>query len=134
MSEKRHNQRKDVKWQPVTNELDCSLGIISFHNLVRADHITRIVDRSIVGIGVETDHPIQPGIVWFRESVYGQKCGVLMWCHQAGSRYRCGIRFISLTPVEEEYFRRQIQQAQTCAQIQDPDGIIERLNNCILKS
>jgi hypothetical protein len=101
---------------------------------MRTDHFTRIVDRSMVGIGIETDHPIHPGIVWLKESVYGQKCGVLMWCHQTGSQYRCGIRFVSLTPVEEEYFRCQIEQAQPCAQIQDPDGIIERLNACILKS
>jgi hypothetical protein len=134
MNEKRRNQRKNVKWQPATSELNCSLGIISFHDLVRTDHLTRIVDRSLIGIGIETDHPIHPGIVWFRESVYGQKCGVLMWCRQTGSRYRCGIRFVSLTRAEEEYFRYQVEQAKPCAQIQDPDRIIARLNDCMLKS
>lgn len=134
MSEKRRNQRKEVTWQPVTRELACSLSIISFHNHVRTDHVSRIVDRSIVGIGIETDHPLLPGIVWFRESVYGQKCGVLLWCHETGGRYRCGIQFVSLTRAEEEYFRFQIERVKPYTQIQDPDGILELLNACRLKS
>jgi len=134
MNEKRRSQRKDVKWQPVTSELDCSLNIISFHNLVREDHITRIIDRSIVGIGIETDHPIHPGIVWLREHVYGSKCGVLMWCHQIGDLYRCGIRFVSVTRAEEDFFQYQINQARPSEKIWDPDQIILRLNDCMLKS
>jgi hypothetical protein len=134
MNEKRHNQRKDVKWQPVTREFEFSLGITSFHNLVRTDHHARIVDRSLIGIGIESDHPINPGIVLFRECVYGQKCGVLMWCHQTGNRYICGIQFLSLTLAEEEFFRYQIERVKPGAQIQDPDRIIAQLNDCFFKS
>ncbi len=134
MNEKRHNQRKEVKWQPATRELDFSLDITLFHNLVRTDHHAKIVDRSLTGIGIESDHPVNPGIVWFRESVYGQKCGVLMWCHQTGSRYLCGIKFLSLTLAEEEFFRYQIERANPGTQIQDPDRIIAQLNECFLKS
>jgi hypothetical protein len=133
MNEKRHNQRKDVKWQPITRKLDFSLGITSFHNLVRTDHHARIVDCSLIGIGIESDHPINPGIVLFRESVYGQKCGVLMWCHQTDNRYLCGIQFLSLTLTEEEFFRYQIERYKSGAQIQDHDRIIARLNDCFLK-
>jgi hypothetical protein len=134
MKEKRHNQRKDMKWQPVAREPDFSLGITSFHNLVRTDHHARIVDRSLIGIGIESDHPINPGIVLFRESVYGQKCGVLMWCHQIDNRYLCGIQFLSLTLAEEEFFLYQIERAMSGAQIQDQDRIIAKLNDCFLKS
>jgi hypothetical protein len=134
MSEKRRNQRKDVKWQPATSELDLSLILTSFHNLVRADHAARIIDRSIIGIGIETDHPIPPGIVLFRESIYGSKCGVLMWCHQTGILYRCGIRFVSLTQAEEEFFRYHVEQAKPSEKIRDPDRIIVRLSECMLKS
>ena len=134
MNEKRHNQRKEVKWQPVTRELDFFLDITLFHNLVRTDHHARIVDRSLTGIGIESDHLVNPGIVWFRESVYAQKCGVLMWCHLTGSRYLCGIKFLSLTLAEEEFFRYQIERANPSAQIQDPDRIIAQLNECFLKS
>jgi len=134
MSEQRRNQRKGVKWQPVTNELRCSLSIISFHNLVRTDHIAILVDRSIIGIGIESDHPILPGVVWFKESVYGSQCGILMWCHQKGDMYRCGIRFVSLTKAEDEFLRYQVEQTKQCARIHDPDRIIVRLNDCMLKS
>ncbi len=133
MNEKRHNQRKDGKSHPVTAEFGFSLIITSFHNLVQTDHLIRIVDRSFIGIGIESDHPIDPGIVWFRESIYGQKCGMLMWCCQTGSRYRCGIRFLSLTLAEEEYFRYLIERTKSGAHIHDPDQIIERLNDCFIK-
>jgi PilZ domain len=134
MNEQRHYQRRDVKWQPVTRQLDFSLVITSFYNLVRTDHHARIVDFSLIGIGIESDHPINPGIVLFRESVYGQKCGVLMWCHQTDNQYLCGIRFLSLTQAEDEFFRYQIERAKSGAQIQDHDRIIAQLNDCFLKS
>jgi hypothetical protein len=131
MDEKRRNQRKELIWHPVSSDLNCSLGVISFNNLVRTDYLTKIVNRSIIGIGIETDHLIQPGVIWFKEHVYGQKCGILMWCNQFGSRYRCGIRFVSLTRVEEEYLRYQIEQVNPSKPVQDPDRIIAKLNGCI---
>jgi hypothetical protein len=128
MYEKRRNQRKEVIWHPVSSDLNCYLGIISFNNLVRTDYLIRIVNRSIIGIGIESVHPIQPGVIWFKEHVNGQKCGVVMWCNQNGSRYRCGIRFVSLTHVEEEYLQYQIAQVKPFEPVRDPDRIITRLN------
>ncbi len=133
MNEKIHNQRKDMESYPAAEEFRSSLVITSFHNLVQTDHLTRIVDRSFIGIGIESDHPIKPGIVWFRKSVYGQRCGILMWCHETGSQYRCGIQFLSLTPAEEEHLRYLIERTESGAQIHDPDGIIARLNDCLSK-
>lgn len=134
MDEKRRNQRKEVIWHPVSSDLNCSLRGISFNNLARTDYLAKIVNRSILGIGIETDHPIQPGVVWFKELVHGQKCGVLLWCNQIGSQYRSGIRFVSLTRVEEEYLRYQFEQVQHSKPVQDPDWIITRLNGCIPKN
>ncbi len=133
MNEKRHNQRKDVKRYPVTQDFGFSLSITSFNNLVHTDHLTRVVDYNFIGIGIESDHPINPGIVWFRENIYGKKCGILMWCRQTGSQYRCGIQFLSLTPAEEEYFRYLTERTSPGAQIRDPDQIITRLNDCFIK-
>ena len=82
----------------------------------------------------ETDHPIQPRVVWFKERVHGQKCGILMWCDQAGSRYRCGIWCVSCTQIEEDYFRNLIGQVQPSKPVQDTDWIITRLNGCIQKN
>ncbi len=133
MNDKRHNQRRDVQWQSVTEEFGYSLGLISFHNLVLTEHLTRIVDRSFIGIGIESDHSIEPGFILFRKSVYGQKCGILMWCRQTGTGYRCGIQFLSLTLSEEDYLRYLIERSAPSAQIQDPDRVIANLNDCFLK-
>ena len=131
MDEKRRTQRKEVILYPASSDLNSSLGVISFNNLVRTDYIVKIVNRGINGIGIETDHPLQPGVVWFKVGIYGQKCGVLMWCNQIGSRYRCGIRFVSVTRVEEEYFRYLIENIKPSNPVRDPDRIITKLNSCI---
>jgi hypothetical protein len=57
---------------------DCSLGVITFDNLEWTDHSARIVDLSATGLGIESDRPLKPGIIWFKDCVYGQKCGVLV--------------------------------------------------------
>ncbi len=131
MDEKRRTQRKKVVGHPVSSDLNPSLGVISFNNLVRTDYLAKIVNRSIIGIGIETDHPIQQGVVCFKECVYGQTCGIVMWCNQIGSLYRCGIRFVSLTRAEKEYLRYQIEQVKPSKPVRDPDRIITRLNGCI---
>jgi PilZ domain-containing protein len=131
MDEKRRHQRKEVIWHLVSGDRTYSLGVISFNNLVRTDYLAKIVNRSIIGICIETDQPIQLGIVWFKERVHEQKCGVVMWCNQIGSRYRCGIQFVSLTGVEEEYLQHQIEQVKPSKPVRDPDRIITRLNECI---
>lgn len=133
MDEKRRTQRKVVAGHPVSDDLNQSLGVISFNNLVRTDYLAKIVNRSIIGIGIETDHPIQPGVVCFKKFVSGQTCGIVMWCNQIDDRYRCGIRFVSLTRVEEEYLRYQIEQVKPSKPFRDPDRIITRLNGCIPK-
>jgi len=134
MDEKRRNQRKELILHPVSSDLNCSLGVISFNNLVRTDYLAKIVNRSIIGIGIETDNPVQAGFVWFKELIHGQKCGVLMWCNQIGSRYRSGIRFVSLTRVEEECLRYQIEQVEPSKPVRHLDWIITRLNGCIPKN
>jgi hypothetical protein len=57
-----------------------------------------------------------------------------MWCNQIGSRYRCGIRFVSLTRVEEEHLRYQVEQVKPFEPVRDPDRIITRLNGSIPKN
>ncbi len=131
MDEKRRTQRKEVTWQPFLSDLNGSVEVISFNNLVRTDYLAKILNRSIIGLGIETDLPIQPGVVCFKEFVYGQTCGVLLWRKQIGSRYRCGIRFLSLTRIEEEYLRYQIKQVEPSKQVRDPDRILTRLNGCL---
>ena len=134
MDEKRRNQRKEILCSFISSDLRCSLEIISFNGLVRADYHAKIVNRSIIGIGIETDYPMHPGVVWFKDIIQGQKCGVLMWCNQIGNQYRSGIRFVSLTRLEEEYFLYILEQVKPSNPVRDPDRIIARLNGSIPKN
>jgi hypothetical protein len=134
MDERKDTQRQQgVKRNPVIMERDCTLGVISFQDLTWADHIVKVVDQSIIGIGVECDLPIEPGIIWFKECVYGQKCGVLMWCKQSGVRYRAGIQFISFTREQEMYLRQQVEQLQPRKPLKDPEGVLASLIDSVKK-
>jgi hypothetical protein len=108
-------------------EQDCRLGVISFENLAWTEHSVKILDLSVIGIGIETERQIDPGIIWFKEHVYGQKCGFLVWCKKSGDSYRGGVQFVSLTRADEEYLRRQVSRVQPLEPIQDPDRLLARI-------
>ncbi len=112
---------------PVTPTRDCRLGVISFQDLAWTEHNVTIVDLSVIGLGIEVDHPITPGIIWFMEHVYGQKCGFLVWCKKNGDRYRGGIQFVSLMQAEEQYLRQRLSQLQPDEPFQDPEGVVTRM-------
>jgi hypothetical protein len=133
MTRKSNNRGNGVKRRPISLERECSLGVISLNNLEWTDHLVKIVDYSVLGIGIESDRPIEPGIIWFKENLYGQKCGSLVWCKKNGVRYRAGIQFISLTRKQEEYFRQQVVHMRQVKRIQDPERIIAMLIEGIKK-
>lgn len=112
---------------------ECALGVISFDNLEWANHHTRIVDLSATGLGIESDLPLKPGIILFKECVYGQKSGILVWCKQNGSLYRAGIQFMNLNQAEENYIRQQVEQSQPCMPLQDPERVVASLVDYIRK-
>ena len=127
MSEIKDEHRKRLRPHPVTVKRYCSLGVIAFDNLEWNNHCARIVDLSATGLGIESDQPLDPGIIWFKECVCGQKCGVLVWCKQSGGQYRAGIQFVTLNHAEEEYLRRQVEQSQPCKPLQDPERVVATL-------
>jgi hypothetical protein len=108
-------------------EQDCRLGVIAFENLVWTEHGVKIIDLSVTGIGIETERQIEPGIIWFKEHVCGQRCGFLVWCKKSGDRYRGGIQFVTLTRADEEYLRRQVNQVQPLESFQDPDRLLAKM-------
>jgi hypothetical protein len=121
------DQRKRLRRHPVAVQRDCSMGVVTFENLECTHLRARIIDLSATGLGVESDHPIEPGIIWFNESVSGQKCGVLVWCKQNGYQYRAGIQFVSLSPSDEKYFRQQLEQSLPNKPLHDPERIVAGL-------
>jgi hypothetical protein len=133
MEDTRDDQRKRLRRHPLTVQRDCSLGVITFGNLERTDHHAKVVDLSATGIGIESERPIEPGIIWFKDGVYGQKCGVLVWCQNNGFRYRAGIQFISLNQTEEECLRQQIEGSQQSKSLLDPQRVVATLIDSIRK-
>lgn len=133
MGEIKNDQRKRLRRHSVAVQRDCSLGVITFDKLEWTDHSARIVDLSVTGLGIESDRPLEPGIIWFKDCVYGQKCGVLVWCKQSGFTYRAGIQFVTLSQAEEEYLRKQVERSQPCRPLQDPERIVATLIDYIRK-
>jgi len=117
----------------LTMQRDCSLGVIAFNRLEWTNHEARIVDMSVIGIGIETSRLIEPGLIWFKESVSGHRSGVLMWIKQEGPHYRAGIKFVSLSRDEEEYLQEQIKGSGPRSFLADPHNFISAIVESVRK-
>ena len=111
----------------VTSLRSYSLDVIAFEQTMRTEHVVRIVDISVIGVGIETNERIDPGLICFREQIGGQKYGVLVWSKPKSDRYRAGIQFVILSPEEEAYLQEQVKQSPPCKPLRDPDKIIASL-------
>jgi len=111
----------------VTSPRTYSLDVIAFDLPTRTEHIVRIVDISVIGVGIESSDRIDPGLVCFKEQIGGQKYGVLIWSKRGDDRYRAGIQFVVLSPEEDAYLQEQVKQSHPCKSLQDPDKIIASL-------
>ncbi len=127
MYEEKENKRKGVQRHQVVASCYCTLLLISSGDLAWSEHFATIIDRSVIGIGVETNEQLVPGFVWFKESVYSQACGYLVWSRQTGSLYRSGIQFIDLTRDQEQYLRLQVDHLKPHHPMHDPDRVVQNL-------
>ncbi len=127
MTEKGHKIIRGIPRHTITSQRSCSLGVITGNNLERTDHHVRIVDLSIIGMGIESDEPIDTGFVSFSERVGGHKYGLLMWCKPAGERYRAGIHFVTLSRKDEQYIEEQMQRSEPHRPLRDPMFIISSI-------
>lgn len=98
----------------------CSLGIVTGGSLERTDHVVRVVDLSVTGVGIESPERIEPGFVWFKDHVGGHKYGVLTWSRKNGDQYRAGIRFVTLSRTDELYVQDQVRHSPPLEPLRDP--------------
>jgi hypothetical protein len=119
---------------PIASLRSCSLGVITSCHLEWKDHIARIVDLSITGVGIESSEMIPPGFVWFKESVGGHKYGMLTWCKARGDRYRAGINFVTLSRDEEQYVQEQVRRVTPHTPLRDPLRVIAAMIESFKKS
>jgi hypothetical protein len=105
----------------------CSLGVVTAGSLEKAEHVVRVVDLSVTGVGIESSELIDPGFVWFKDRVGGQKYGVLTWCRKSGDQYRAGITFITLSRTDELYVMSQARDSSPYEPFKGPLQVIEAI-------
>jgi len=125
--------RRSIPRHPITSLRSCTLGVITSSRLEWKDHIARIVDLSITGVGIESSEMVPPGFVWFKECVGGHKYGVLTWCKPRGDRYRAGIHFVTLSRDEEQYVQEQVKLLKPHTPLRDPLQIIAAMIEAVKK-
>jgi len=127
MDEHREHPRNGIVRHSRVRLTSCHLLAISAQGLAWTDHEVSIVDYNVTGLGIETDKPIEPGFIWFKQPVFGHKCGRRVWCRPSDARYRAGIEFISLSRQDEEYFLQQIEQLRPEKPFPDPKQVLPQL-------
>src|SRR5574337_46509 len=116
-----------VQRQPIMVKRDCSMGVITFKELTWTDHSARIVDINKSGVGIESEKGVEPGFVWFKDRVWGHRGGLLLWSKQIGPRYRAGIRFVPLSPQEEQAVQNQAAPPGSQKPLVNPEKIVATL-------
>ncbi len=127
------NTTKRMLRHAVSTQRVCDLGIISFRRLLWTDVRVQVVNLSMTGVGIESNARLDPGFVWFKDRVGGQRGGVLMWSRQQDNRYRAGIRFVPLSRHEEQYLQEQIAWSLPHTPVRDPEAIIDSIINSLKK-
>lgn len=120
MNKNRYEERRSV-----LEKRDCAMGVITFDHLDLTDYQASIVDINKNGIGIESNSRTEPGFVWFRNPIWGQHSGVLLWSKQIGSRYRSGIRFASLPSDAEAFVTNRVAGATIHEPLKDLEKIIK---------
>jgi hypothetical protein len=128
--ENEEDKNRGIQRYSIASRRTSSLGVITFGQLMRTEHVVRIVNLSVVGVGIESSERIEPGLVCFKEQVGGHKFGVLTWSRQSGDQYRAGINFLTLPHEQEVYLRKQAELSRPGRTLGDP----ERVSAALLES
>jgi hypothetical protein len=126
MNDKTPYRRSGIKRHACTGKETCCLLAISTKNLEWTDYQVRILDISAIGLGIESDKPLETALICLKEPVWGYKCGYLVWCKQFSGVYRAGIQFVSLSQEDEDYLWQQIKQLEIHKPFPDPRNIISK--------
>lgn len=127
MPEKEDNKSRGIQRYRFASQRTFSIGVLAFARPARTEHVVRILDFSVVGVGIEVAEPLERGLVYFKEPVGGQKFGVLVWSKQLDDQYRAGIKFVVLSSEEEDYLLEQVKQPTFNASHRAPDMNIASL-------
>jgi SAM-dependent methyltransferase len=95
-----HDNARKHERKPYSRVIDYSLSISENNKRKWLNLKGQAVDISEAGLGLHTDHPLEPGhIVWFNGGLE-EKAGYVRWCTNIAGDYRAGIE------LDEKYVRR----------------------------
>jgi len=114
-----YEKNRGIQRYQFASPRNCSLSIISFNGLARTDHVVRIMDMSVIGLGIETTEMLEPGLVWFKKQVVGHRVGIIEWTGERSGKNRAGIRFVTLSREEERIVREEMSGKQSLPLRQD---------------
>jgi len=111
----------------VVQRRDFAFWVIPFKSLECVNLIAHVVDLSKYGVGIESDQPLAPGFVWFKDRIGGFKGGLLVWSRQADGKYRAGVKFVPLSRDKELIVQEQIAMMRPNQPIHNPEVIISTI-------
>ena len=113
---------------------DFTLWVIPFKSLECATLIAHVVDLSKYGVGIESEQPLEPGFVWFKDRIGGFKGGLLVWSRQHDGKYRAGVKFVPLSRDKELLVQERIAVMRPNQPIHNPEVIIAAILEAMTRS
>jgi hypothetical protein len=118
----------------VVQRRDFTFWVIPFKSLECVILIAHVVDLSKYGVGIESDQPLEPGFVWFKDRIGGFKGGLLVWSRQKDGKYRAGVKFIPLSRDKELLVQERIAVMRPNQPIHNPEVIIATILESMTRS
>jgi len=122
---------KNLTHQSNSEETCCSSSVVSFKDINWVDNTVHIMNISETSVRVESDRPMEPGLVWFNDRVRGHKGGILVWCQKYDERYRAVIRLVPLTREEERMVQERAVRSSNHRPHRSPEEIIATLSKSL---
>jgi len=110
--------------QSISGQRTFCFGIVSLRELTWSIHNASIFDIGKEGFRIETSERIEPGLLWFRDRVRGNRGGVLEWSRPHGGRFRAGVRFVPLSWNVERYVHERARRDLSHRPHRDPFDIL----------
>gem|GEM_PF-1341830 len=111
----------------VVQRRDFTLWVIPFKSLECSILVAHVVDLSTYGVGIESEQPLKPGFVWFKDRIGGFKGGLLVWGREKDGKHRAGVKFVPLSRDKELIVQEQIAMMRPNQPIHNPEVIISTI-------
>lgn len=115
------NQRQHSRL-PVEGPGKLAMTIIPFETQEKIDITADAVDRGAGGLGITTDHALEPGFVAIRDGAEEPINGVIVWIKEREDRsYRAGIQFVLTHEKKSECSQNKVEPSLPLPALQDPE-------------